>query len=294
MAAENGDVQLTADERKVYDRQIRLWGYDAQKKLRTAKVLLIGLQGLGAEIAKNLILSGIHSITLKDHTDVSILDTCSQFLIGHDSQERNRSKASVNAAQKLNPNVIVTADTSPIDDNDENFVKSFHVVIATECSPVTYEKLNQHCKKANVKLFVADVYGLFGYMFQDVGLNLSSYDTIFPNYKTKSPVIESKRSAAYYLTSALLLFHCLYDRKPNPQDSEEDIDKLKSIISSLNGVDISDEYLSELFCELSPATSIVGAMVAQTATNSIMGNPIKNYNAYFYDHIEHQGKFENY
>lgn len=55
------------------------------------KVLLIGMQGVGAEIAKNLILSGINSITLKDHTDVSILDRCSQFLIPHDSQERNVS-----------------------------------------------------------------------------------------------------------------------------------------------------------------------------------------------------------
>lgn len=107
----NGVDQMSAEERKVYDRQIRLWGYAGQNKyevlirgimcyfvfnsmyfvlrLRTTKVLLIGMQGLGAEIAKNLILSCIHSITLKDHTDVSILDRCSQFLIPLDSTERN-------------------------------------------------------------------------------------------------------------------------------------------------------------------------------------------------------------
>lgn len=60
-------------------------------RLRATKVLLIGIQGLGAEIAKNLILSGIHSITLKDPSDVSILDRCSQFLIPRDSEERNVS-----------------------------------------------------------------------------------------------------------------------------------------------------------------------------------------------------------
>lgn len=107
---ENGE--MSKEERKVYDRQIRLWGYDGQNKyvlgtyvvikfflcifltlsrLRGMKVLLIGLQGLGAEIAKNLILSGVNSITLKDHTEVSILDCCSQFLIPRDSQERNVS-----------------------------------------------------------------------------------------------------------------------------------------------------------------------------------------------------------
>lgn len=49
------------------------------------------MQGLGAEIAKNLILCGVSSITLKDHTDVSILDRCSQFLIPRNSEERNVS-----------------------------------------------------------------------------------------------------------------------------------------------------------------------------------------------------------
>lgn len=63
-------------------------------RLRTTKVLLIGMQGLGAEIAKNVILAGVNSITLKDHTEVSILDRCSQFLIPRDSEERNVSTAS--------------------------------------------------------------------------------------------------------------------------------------------------------------------------------------------------------
>lgn len=49
------------------------------------------MQGLGAEIAKNLILCGVYSITLKDHTEVSILDRCSQFLIPRHSEERNVS-----------------------------------------------------------------------------------------------------------------------------------------------------------------------------------------------------------
>jgi len=48
---------------------------------------------------------------------------------------------------------------------------------------------------------------------------------------------------------------------------------------------------SELFCELIPATSIIGATLAQVAVNTIMDSPIGNYNVFFYDHIEHEGKF---
>lgn len=79
-----------------------------------------------------------------------------------------RAKASLAAAQKLNPNVIVTADTTPIEDKDDTFVAQFNLVIATECSPDTYRKISENCRKAEVKLFIADVYGLFGYFFQDV------------------------------------------------------------------------------------------------------------------------------
>lgn len=74
----------------------------------------------------------------------------------------------MSAAQKLNPNVKVIVDTTPIEENVDNFVSSFDVVIATECSPNTYRRLSEHCRKANVKIFIADVYGLFGYFYQDV------------------------------------------------------------------------------------------------------------------------------
>lgn len=38
----------------------------AMQRIRGAKVLLSGLQGLGAEVAKNLVLMGVGSLTLHD------------------------------------------------------------------------------------------------------------------------------------------------------------------------------------------------------------------------------------
>ena len=40
-------------------------------RLRAASVLLVGVRGLGAEIAKNIVLAGIKSLTLLDPTLVS-------------------------------------------------------------------------------------------------------------------------------------------------------------------------------------------------------------------------------
>lgn len=75
------DKEITEDEAALYDRQIRLWGVDAQKKILSSKVLLINMQGLGAEVAKNLVLSGINSLTLLDSNDVQEDDLNYNFLI---------------------------------------------------------------------------------------------------------------------------------------------------------------------------------------------------------------------
>ena len=41
-------------------------GLPAMQRIQGAKVLLSGLQGLGAEVAKNLVLMGVGSLTLHD------------------------------------------------------------------------------------------------------------------------------------------------------------------------------------------------------------------------------------
>ena len=64
------DKEITEDEAALYDRQIRLWGVDAQRRLLSSRILLINMQGLGAEIAKNLVLGGVNCLTLLDSNEV--------------------------------------------------------------------------------------------------------------------------------------------------------------------------------------------------------------------------------
>lgn len=59
--------------------------------MRAAKILLIGLNGFGAEVAKNIILAGIKSITFLDHRSVTQIDRCSQFLLSVDQIGENVS-----------------------------------------------------------------------------------------------------------------------------------------------------------------------------------------------------------
>ena len=48
-------------EDDVYDRQIRLWGADAQQKMNDARVLYVHVTGVSSEILKNLVLAGVRA-----------------------------------------------------------------------------------------------------------------------------------------------------------------------------------------------------------------------------------------
>ena len=72
---------LSADDFALYDRQIRLWGAQAQERIRNAHILLVSLRALGTEIAKNLTLAGISSLTIVDDELVTEEDLGSCYFL---------------------------------------------------------------------------------------------------------------------------------------------------------------------------------------------------------------------
>ena len=58
-------------------------------RLRTAHVLLITITALANEIAKNLVLAGIGSITLVDPDAITEEDLGAQFLVAEEDVGRN-------------------------------------------------------------------------------------------------------------------------------------------------------------------------------------------------------------
>lgn len=165
---ENNGVELTDAETELYDRQIRLWGLESQKRIRAARIFISGLNGLGAEIIKNIILSGVKSVTLNDHKNVSETDFCSQFLTPRDSVGTNRAEASLIRAQALNPMVEIVVDKENIAEKNDEFFKTFDVVVIIEATIPTLVRIDNICRLNRVKFFCGDVWGMHGYSFVDL------------------------------------------------------------------------------------------------------------------------------
>jgi len=165
---EQNNVQITEQEAELYDRQIRLWGLDAQKRLRSSRVCVIGMGGLGCEVAKNLVLSGIKSLKMVDDKKLSEVDATSQFLAPRDQVGSNRAEASLQRLQQLNPMVEVTADATNSENKDAEFFQKFDVVIATTCSQAELVRINSICRAAKILFYAGDVFGFFGFSFMDL------------------------------------------------------------------------------------------------------------------------------
>jgi adenylyltransferase/sulfurtransferase len=96
-----------------YNRQM-LWpaiGIEGQKKLKAAKVLLVGCGALGTVVANLLARGGVGHLTIVDRDFIELTNLQRQVLFDHDDIEQNLPKSI--AAQKkiarINPDVTVEA-----------------------------------------------------------------------------------------------------------------------------------------------------------------------------------------
>uniref|UniRef100_A0A5K3F0H3 ThiF domain-containing protein n=1 Tax=Mesocestoides corti TaxID=53468 RepID=A0A5K3F0H3_MESCO len=103
---------LSEEEAALYDRQIRLWGLEAQSKLKRAKLLLLGLSPVAGEIIKNIVLCGISTLTIADRKTVTEddIEHCFLYEESHFGQLRNIS--AVKRAQALNTMVSITCESN--------------------------------------------------------------------------------------------------------------------------------------------------------------------------------------
>ncbi|KAM7006559.1 ubiquitin-like modifier-activating enzyme 1 [Tautogolabrus adspersus] len=156
-----------------YSRQLYVLGHEAMHRMGKANVLIAGMRGLGVEIAKNVILSGVKSVTVQDEGHTAWSDLSSQFFLKESDLGQNRATCSLQQLSALNPHVCVSAHTGPL---DEDLLQPSRVVVLTESSLEDQKRLGQLCHSRNIKFIVADTKGLCGQLFCDFGKDFEVLD----------------------------------------------------------------------------------------------------------------------
>mgnify|MGYP002621240296 CR=1 FL=1 len=142
----------------------------AQEKIRNANVLLITIRALGNEIAKNLVLAGIGSLTIVDSAPITEADFGAQFFLSSEDTPigTNRAVAAKDNVQRLNPRVRITVDTEDIRTKSPDFFEPFNVIIASDLDPTTLTQVNSAARQYNRPFYVAASHGMYGYLFADL------------------------------------------------------------------------------------------------------------------------------
>uniref|UniRef100_A0A8C3AR08 Ubiquitin-activating enzyme E1 n=1 Tax=Cyclopterus lumpus TaxID=8103 RepID=A0A8C3AR08_CYCLU len=156
-----------------YSRQLYVLGHEAMRRMARADVLIAGMRGLGVEIAKNVILSGVKSVTVQDEGQVVWTDLSSQFFLKESHLGQNRATCSLQQLSALNPGVRVSASTEPL---DEELLLQFQVVVLTGSSLSDQKCFNEFCHLNGIKFIVADTKGLCGQLFCDFGKEFEVLD----------------------------------------------------------------------------------------------------------------------
>lgn len=102
-------MTFSPDELTRYARHIvlRHIGGPGQKKLKDAKVLVIGAGGLGAPVIQYLAAAGVGTIGIVDDDTVSLSNLQRQVIHGTDDIGRAKVESAAEAVHRLNPHVRV-------------------------------------------------------------------------------------------------------------------------------------------------------------------------------------------
>jgi len=167
----NGDVEI---DEGLYSRQLYVLGHEAMRKMNASNVLISGMRGLGIEVAKNVALGGVKSLTIHDQANVTWSDLSSQYFLREDDIGKNRAEVTSPRLAELNTYVPLSHHTEEL---NEEFLKKFQVVVLTTSSLEEQKALGDICHSNDIKLIICDTRGLFGQVFCDFGAAFEVADT---------------------------------------------------------------------------------------------------------------------
>lgn len=180
-----------AVDEKLYSRQLYVMGHEAQRRVMAAGCLVVGCAGLGAEIAKNCILAGVHSLTLVDPEPPTAYDLGGNFYLTpahvtaataaamasnpNGSHSPGRAALCRAPLAQLNPYVRVTVGAAS-DLSPASLVAVLRAtanvtvcVITLPLPEATIVAVNDACRAANICFIYATCLSVFGMCFCDFG-----------------------------------------------------------------------------------------------------------------------------
>ncbi|KAL2356778.1 ubiquitin-activating enzyme E1 1 [Cryomyces antarcticus] len=167
----NGEI-----DESLYSRQLYVLGHEAMKRMGSSNILVVGMRGLGVEIAKNIALAGVKSLTLYDPKPATISDLSSQFFLHPEDVGKPRAAVTAPRVSELNPYTPVDVHPSNSITSNLDELKRYQVVVLTDTPLKDQITIADFCHENGIFVVITDTFGLFGTIFTDFGKNFTCGD----------------------------------------------------------------------------------------------------------------------
>jgi adenylyltransferase/sulfurtransferase len=154
---------MSEHETERYQRQIKLLGTEGQESLRHARVLVVGVGGLGTIIAAYLAAAGVGYLGLADNDKVELSNLNRQLLFQTTDIGREKAITAMEKLHLLNPEIQVEGINKTIDDETvDDLVKDIDLIVDSLDNFATRFILNKVAFSHRLPLIHGAVRGFFG------------------------------------------------------------------------------------------------------------------------------------
>ncbi|MFC1485007.1 ThiF family adenylyltransferase [bacterium] len=174
---------MRPNEKKRYHRNIILpnFGEKGQEKLRRAKVLIIGIGGLGSPAALYLAANGVGTIGLVDNDSVDISNLQRQILHFSSDLKIKKVESAEQKLKNLNQNVTIKKYATTFDKkNASQIIEGYDFVL--DCADNFESKLliNKTCIKSQIPFSHAGISEYKGQLITILPKKTACYKCAFP------------------------------------------------------------------------------------------------------------------
>ncbi|KAH0577683.1 Ubiquitin-conjugating enzyme E1 [Spironucleus salmonicida] len=155
-----------------YSRTEYVFGKEALTRMQNATFLILGCSGTGAEVGKNILLTGC-SVALYDPSLITSLDLASHPFLTTQSIGQRKDEFTANALSPLN----TQKQSFSIDLVDLKQLLQYSAIIYTESINFTVAEVSTFCHDNQIPFIISQTKGLCGRVFCDFGEKFTILDT---------------------------------------------------------------------------------------------------------------------
>ncbi|MGA9150870.1 MAG: ThiF family adenylyltransferase [Candidatus Nitrosopolaris sp.] len=160
-----GGAELTNEDMQRYSRQIMLEeiGFVGMEKLRSAKICVVGVGGIGNPIVTQLAAMGVGKLKIVDRDVVEISNLHRQHLYNEADIGKVKVEVAAERLKKINHHVQIEAVPLSITKyTAESIVKGMDIIIDALDTVDARYALNDACIKYNIPFIYAGALGMLG------------------------------------------------------------------------------------------------------------------------------------